>query len=136
MKSLTNTEEIMLLASVRYFIGRTSIVATTFPCNIIQDLLPRMDENQIEKLRRELEYGIDSIKDYDDTMKLMDEWITLLDYLTPINKCIVLIKDGDEIACFKSHDKYIPIKQYLEHPYPLTYIDKKMISKINTIDKL
>jgi len=129
-KKLSNTHEIMLWASVRYFIGRSSIVSTTFPSDIVSDILPNMNDAQKEMLHDEIKRCIENVRDHLTFSTDLDLWEKLMNYLDINNKYEIITKEDDKVECFKWNDKYVPYDIYLKNSSLDSYVNPDMIKLI------
>lgn len=126
----------MLWSSVRYFIGRSSIQAVLFPCDIILNILQELDETQLQMLKGEIDEGIKTARSsissnspLEKALKNLVHWEKLSSYLNKYNRYLVYY-DGEEIRCFEYEGKYVPIYKYLFNPMVDVYIDRSIASNI------
>lgn len=137
-----NFTETMLWASIRYFMGRHTISASVFPCDIVVNILSELTDEQkmmvLEEINRQLfslrcVNGItDSSADNSIDLK---NWIRLRNYLERTYWRIAHLDDGTEIECFMCDGKFIPVDTYLIHPLMDTYIDNEHIVKLSQVSQ-
>lgn len=129
----------MVWASVRYFVGRDSILAVSFPCDIVLNIVSKLDDHQRMVLKEEIEDRIKTIalvntptnnvsKDADSSLK---EWKKLIAYLDTDNRYNLYGSDTEVFECFKYNDQYVPIHIYLTNPLVSVHMNEENI--VNTV---
>lgn len=110
-------EEFMLLsAAFRYYMGRTTISAATFPARFITDFYTRLSADQKEFFLKQLKIYLSDNVTFG--MKEIDHpiWMKLYCALDSDNHKIYAAVDGNEYVCFHFDGKIYPLSEYLQHP--------------------
>lgn len=128
MEKLTDFEWTLLCGALRYFIGRQTIAAATFPEDVIKNFYQRMTEDQRQFIYREVvdyykQWGHIGDKNIDQPV-----WLKFANACDTRNHRQVELIDGSICTVFQS-GKIYPINKYLESPYQEIFIPEENITQ-------
>lgn len=128
MEKLTNFEWTLLCGALRYFIGRQTIAAATFPEDVIRNFYHKMNTGQREFIAREV---FDYYKQWGhigDEKIDQPVWLKFANALDEKNHRVAKLVDDTECTVFQSGRIY-PLDAYLESPYQELFIPEKNIKQ-------
>lgn len=133
IKKLSDNEWTLIWSSMRYFMGRMTIVSATFPDIIIKDYFLRMSKHQKLMLYDDMKSYLENNtffgnKDIDDP-----RWQKFMSIMNEDAYVNVLGIDNKKYLCFKANNRFYSIERYLNEPWSECYIDKESIKEITSI---
>jgi hypothetical protein len=138
--TLTDWEWTLVWSSMRYFMGRQTIAAATWPSDFIKNYDKYLTQTQRDTVHKELNRYFEEYKRFGHPMIDSEHWERLMCYMDKNNRYLVESKrteDGERIVemniCFKYKDAYCPIEKYAEQPYHSWYINPEYISYVKEI---
>lgn len=118
---LTDFEWTCLWGALRYFLGRMTIAAATFPESVIEEVYPRLTGEQRQKLAKEVYEYYKSTATTAIASASLDAgdrlaWMKFARALDATSHQEYLLVDGTSVVCFKVDKRIYPLHLYLREP--------------------
>jgi predicted metal-dependent RNase len=129
-KPLSLFEWTCLWAAMRYFCGRETIAAATFPGEVVVNYYHRLTADQKQSLSRQIfehfyAHGSIGHKQIDQP-----HWIKFAAALGESEHIKVVATDNSEHVCFSANSKTYPLESYIKSPQLEIYLPHENIKSI------
>lgn len=115
-------------AANRYFVGSSTIAASTFPEYVIRDYIDFLSDTQKGLLARDIYEHYKTFQSDDETHRLWLKFAGLLD----TEKHFFLEIQGKRYKVFEANGKTYPVEEYSKNPHFDTYVPQEILDKEDT----
>lgn len=132
LRPVTEIEWTLIWSSMRYFMGRQTIAASTYPSEIMTHYYKRLQPYQKEMLANDLRGHSGQFGDKAIDEPIWKKFAAALD--TP--RHFIIKHKRKTHTCFEANDRVYDLKQYLKEPGKEIFFDPSFIKLIRAIKKI
>lgn len=134
LNNLSDFEWTCLWGALRYFLGRMTIAATTFPEAVIEEVYPRLTGEHRQQLAKEVYEYYKSQKATIGATASLDAgdrraWMKFARALDETSHQKYFLVDGTSCICFKVDGRIYPLDRYLRQPRFECYVPLEHIKE-------